>query len=368
MTCGHDLERILNLRQVSIDIIKANQHPSGAYVASPTFSQYGYSWLRDGMWIAHSMDCVGEHASATAFHRWASNTLLRYQSKIERLVEKIDQGEAIEETDYLPTRFTVDSAMAHDDWPNFQLDGYGAWLWGAVQHCQRYNPDLWQEIRPAIAVTMQYLQALWQSPNYDSWEEFREEIHISTLATLYGGLKAVYEYDPSLFATRWFEVIREFILENGVSGDGHFMKFLGNANVDANLMWLALPYGVVDVHDERYQRTLEKIERDIHYPDGGVYRYQADTYFGGGEWLLLTCWLAWVYLELDRVDEARQLLKWVETQASPAGDMPEQVAGHLLDPSYYQGWVDRWGESACPLLWSHAMYLIVLTMLEQKSV
>lgn len=356
---------MVNLKQISIDIIKTNQSQSGAYAASPTFSQYGHSWLRDGMWIAHSMDCVGEHASATAFHQWASKTLLGYREKVVQLLSKLEHDEAIQESDYLPTRFTLDSELGKEDWPNFQLDGYGAWLWGAVQHCKHHNPLLWADIRPAIILTVNYLQALWQSPNYDCWEEFRKEIHISTLAAIYGGLKAVHDYDNSILTPELLEEIHQYIMQHGITEAGHFMKFLGNANVDASLLWTALPFAVVDVQDSRFLKTLEKIERDIYRDTGGVYRYQADTYFGGGEWLLLTCWLAWVYIKLDRQTEAGRLLTWVEVQAVASGEMPEQVGGYLLFPSYYQEWVDRWGESACPLLWSHAMYLIVLSAMEQ---
>ncbi|GAB1420989.1 hypothetical protein MASR2M15_11210 [Anaerolineales bacterium] len=121
---------------------------------------------------------------------------------------------------------------------------------------------------------------------------------------------------------------------------------------------------MVNVQDPCFLATLQKIERDILYPGGGVYRYQADTYFGGGEWLLLTCWLAWTYLKLARYEEAERLIQWTEEQATQDGEMPEQVSEHLLDPSYYQPWVERWGLPAKPLLWSHAMYLIVRTELE----
>ncbi len=354
----------LNLTQVSIKIITDNQALSGAYVASPTFSQYGYSWLRDGMWIAHSMDCVGEYASATRFHQWVAHTIMRYEPQIHALLGKISRQESLLETDYLPTRFTLDSDFGEEEWPNFQLDGYGAWLWGAVQHCQQHNPVLWAELRPAVSLIVQYLGALWHLPNYDCWEEFRNEIHLSTLGALYGGLSAVHSIDPALVAPQLPQAIQQFALDNGVAPDGHFMKFFGNPAVDANLLWLVLPYRLVASDDPRFMRTLQKIERDIHYPYGGVYRYGADTYFGGGEWLLLTCWLAWIYVELGRIDEARALIVWVEKQATPTGDMPEQTHEHPLDASHYQPWVDKWGTSANPLLWSHAMYLIVLTHLK----
>jgi len=161
------------------------------------------------------------------------------------------------------------------------------------------------------------------------------------------------------------EAVRDFVLQNAVSADGHFMKYLGNNEVDSSLLWIAVPYRLVEPTDSRFLATVAKIERDILRPDGGVYRYAADTYFGGGEWLLLTLWLAWAYIELGRRDEAAKLIAWVESQATAEGQLAEQVEGHVLDQSYFQPWVDRWGTSALPLLWSHGMYLLLKSLMKE---
>ena len=358
---------MIDLRQTSIETIRRNQTSSGAYVASPTFSQYGYSWFRDGMWIAHSMDCVGEHDSATAFHRWAASTMMRYEDHIHHLLDRIARGENIIESDYLPTRFNTDSTLGADEWPDFQLDGYGAWLWGVVQHCHNHRPDVWQDVRPAVQLTVWYLEALWQSPNYDCWEEYRDQQHLSTFAALYGGLNAVARYDQSLVCADLPEKIQQFVLNKGVSSNGHFVKFVGSELVDASLLWIALPFELTQATDPIFIQTVRKVERDIHRTDGGVYRYIEDTYFGGGEWLLLTCWLAWACIRLDQKDRAKQLIRWVEAQTTPQGAMPEQVSDYALSPDQFQSWVDRWGTPATPLLWSHAMYLIVCTELASIS-
>lgn len=352
------------LHQASIDIIRAGQAASGAYAACASFSQYGYSWLRDGTWIAYAMDQVGEHDSAAAFHHWASRTLVQYRGKVATLLAKLERGEQPAESDYLPTRFQLDGGLGQEAWTDFQLDGYGTWLWGLCQHCKQADMSLWQEARPAVEITVRYLAALWQSPNYDCWEEFRDYVHTATLAALYGGLAAVRELDASLVPENLPEQIRDYALANCVSKDGHFVKFIGNEAVDASLLWVAVPYNLVDANDQRFQATLAKIEQDIHQPDGGVYRYKADTYYGGGEWLLLTAWLGWVYAELKQTDSARQLFRWIEMQARSNGELAEQVSNHLLDASTYTPWVERWGNPACPLLWSHAMYLILETQLK----
>ena len=44
--------RLQDLARHSVAVIRAGEAPSGAYIASPTFSVYRYSWLRDGAFIA----------------------------------------------------------------------------------------------------------------------------------------------------------------------------------------------------------------------------------------------------------------------------------------------------------------------------
>ncbi len=355
---------MLDLQQRSIEIIRAGQF-DGAYAACLSFSQYGYCWLRDGTWIAYGMDAAGQIESARAFHQWAAHTLSRYGDKVDHLLEKMRRGEALDERDYLPTRFELDGRIGEADWPEFQLDGYGTWLWGLVQFVRAHDDfALWQAARPAVALTTRYLAALWQFPSYDCWEEFRHQIHPATLSAIYGGLRTVESIAPEMIPSGLPDAIQHFVMEKAIAPEGHFMKFLGNPAVDSSLLWIALPYQLVPLNDPRYQATVAKIEQDIHCPSGGLYRYRDDTYYGGGEWLLLTLWLAWIHYEMGRINPARELVAWVEAQASPSGEMPEQVAGHLLAPEYHDPWVKRWGTSASPLLWSHGMYLVLKSLLK----
>jgi len=356
----------MNLHQSSLDIIRAAQAPGGAYVAAPTFSQYQYAWLRDGAWIAYGMDCAGQHDSARAFYTWVGRTLNKQGDRVERLLDMLAQNVTPADADYLPTRFTPDGAIGTDDWWDFQLDGYGAWLWGLAAHVDMTGDrDLWIALEPAVAITVRYLAPLWQSTNYDCWEEHRHQIHVSTLAALYGGLSAVRRHNAALVPGGLPEAIRAFTLQTGVAPGGHLVKSLGSDAVDASLLWAAVPYGLLDVEDERFARTLARIERDLRRPGGGVYRYAADVYYGGGEWILLAAWLAWVYIELGRRAEARELVAWIEVQASEDGALPEQVSDHLLHPAHFAAWEARWGTVARPLLWSHGMVLIVESRLEK---
>jgi GH15 family glucan-1,4-alpha-glucosidase len=105
--------------------------------------------------------------------------------------------------------------------------------------------------------------------------------------------------------------------------------------------------------------TLAAIERTL-VVDGGVHRHVDDIYFGGGQWLLLAAFLGWHYVALGRTDDAWTELGWMAAQANPAGELPEQVADHLLAPDHFDDWPIP---VASPLLWSHAMFVTLATEL-----
>jgi GH15 family glucan-1,4-alpha-glucosidase len=57
----------MDLFQRSIDILLANQHSSGAYVACPTFPVYQFCWFRDAAYVAYALDLVAERTAPDAF-------------------------------------------------------------------------------------------------------------------------------------------------------------------------------------------------------------------------------------------------------------------------------------------------------------
>jgi GH15 family glucan-1,4-alpha-glucosidase len=303
----------------SVEVIKAGQAPTGAYLAGPDFPPYRYSWFRDGAFIADAMSRVGETASADAFFDWCS-AILGVREELIRSGGRLD------------CRYTVDGRESEEEWSTYQLDGYGLWLWALREHCGRHgrDPARWQE---GIELTVDYLARHWHEPCVDWWEE-REGFHPATLACIYAGLRA------------WRPEGAEALRLTTANA-------LPQARLDASLLVLMTPFEVLDRDDG----LLARIEADLVSPTGGVHRHLEDTYYGGGEWLLLTALLGWHYAELGRADDARAALAWVEAHATQDGLLAEQSQDHLLEPELYEPWVERWGDPACPLLWSHAMYL-----------
>jgi GH15 family glucan-1,4-alpha-glucosidase len=222
----------------------------------------------------------------------------------------------------------------------------------------------------AAALTARYLAALWDTPSYDAWEENPDRVHTSTLGAILAGFRGAHRLgvaDSQVLAAaaaverRLRELGREY---------GWLPKWSGNPAVDGSLLWLGPLYGLFDADDPLWTSTLDRIESELVAPDGGVHRYRADTYYGGGEWLLLAASLGFAHLGRANPGD-RQLAeagqRWVEAQADQAGNMPEQVACHALAPDRIAEWDAIWGPSAKPLIWSHAWYLRLVAALEAAS-
>jgi GH15 family glucan-1,4-alpha-glucosidase len=261
----------------------------------------------------------------------------------------------------LPTRFELDGAVesGEEKWPNFQLDGYGTWLWAFSKHVARRGTGPDAAERRSIRLVADYLVASGDRACYDCWEESEDRRHAATVAASIAGLRAA----AALLADDRYRTAAEdlhSVLLRDFVRDGSFVKHDDTDAVDASLLWIAVPFRVVDVEDAVFARTAERIETELLSPGGGVVRYLGDTYYGGGEWVLLTAWSGWVHLAAGRKDTAYERLRWVERQATEGLHLPEQVIDHPQDPTRVGEWIERWGPVARPLLWSHAMYLTLV--------
>ena len=350
-------------------LILRSQTSTGAYPASENFSAYrGFCWLRDGSFTADAMSSIGEEESATAFFDWCAAAVENNESLIRRVVAS-STGHPVPDEQMLPTRFKFDTTRGEDDWWDFQLDGYGTWIWASLTHARHcaVSPSRWAK---ALRLTVDYLVSSWNRPCYDWWEEHSEHVHISTLGCIAAGLGAALDstiLNPDLSdrTARAHTEIMDIILTQGVR-DGRLVKWIGSDRLDGSLSALLSPLGVIDPCSGIGQATIAAIESEL-VADGGVYRFLGDTYFGGGRWPLLTCFLGLAKNAAGDREGARACLDWSAATATPSGDLPEQVDGFLLAPAYKQQWVNRWGPVATPLLWSHAMVLRLAAELDKEK-
>ncbi len=360
------------LHRRSLEIILENQQASGAYLACPTMPDYQFSWFRDGAFIAYALTLDGYRGnirhqgninsqwdSAVRFHSWCADLINQRSEALERAITCAQAGQPLAVADLLKSRYRADGEEGPDDWPEFQLDGPGTWLWSLAEYVRYARvvplPAEWEQ---AIITTARYLMALWLTPCYDCWEERGTDLHISTLAAIYAGLVAAQKLVPSLDVADTAQQIRAYVLTHGLTPSRELAKSVGLDMVDANLIGVSVPHGLLSPTDPIMQRTIARIERELRAPGSGIHRHVEDVYYGGGAWVLLALWLAWYYLETGDIQCAGDLITWSAQQADAGLNLPEQVNGVMLDPAHYEGWVARRGPIANPLLWTHAQYLI----------
>jgi GH15 family glucan-1,4-alpha-glucosidase len=357
----------------SIEILLTHQEETGAFYACPNFNTYHYCWFRDGSFSAVALSKFGYPKQAEKFFQWGAGVVLRYQQKIKKCIEIANNGRDLVASECFHSRFTVEGTEVPGNWGHNQLDGLGTWLWALAEFRRdHFSLPLSDEIIQAASLVKDYLVALWKYPCSDCWEENEDKLHTYTLAAISAGLRAYSDLFSDPDAADSAEQVKRFILMNCVR-EGAFVKSIPSnikgskllPGVDANLVALCEPYGIVDWKDELFQKTLKKIESELLTP--GLHRYRGDTYYGSGEWVLLTDWLGWAYARNGQTEKARKLLEWTHQQASAEGYLPEQVPHALFAPAGYPEWVERWGPIATPLLWSHAKYLLLVKSVEEGA-
>jgi GH15 family glucan-1,4-alpha-glucosidase len=341
-----------------VRVIAEGQAPSGAYIASPNFPQYHFAWLRDGAYCALAMDAADERTSAAAFHDWVARVVETQGPRIRSVVARTARGEHPRSEELLPTRYTLAGEEEHVDgeaWPNFQLDGYGTWLFALHSH---FGSELPMRLLPAVELVADYLLATWRLPCFDYWEEYGDRQHTSTLAAIAAGLRAASRMleRPSLDVAA--DEIVAFILAACVT-DGVLGKGPDDPRVDASLLSLATPFAILEATHPVMLATVERIRGELSSPTGGIRRYRGDTYFGGNPWLLLTAWLGWHDRLVGEESGYLSARNWVLDHAAKGGDLPEQILHEPQDAALVGPWLERWGPVANPLLWSHAKFILM---------
>jgi isomaltose glucohydrolase len=347
-----------DLARRSVRVLLDHQSAAGSFVACPTFPVYRYAWFRDGAFCAHALDRAGEREAARRFHEWAAGVVVGQRKRVESAVHVLRAGGRPTPEQMLPARYTLAGGLEADDgdpWPNFQLDGYGTWLWSLERHLA--GGSLPQSLEPAVRLTADYLAAAWRVPCWSWWEEYDGGEHASTHAAVAAGLEAAAAMlgDPA-YARAAAEITEDLHLR--FVEDGHFVRGPGDGRVDGSLLALGVPFGL-DGPDGTMRATVEAVRAELVGPGGGVRRYLGDTYYGGGEWVLLTCWLAIYDARESRGSELERALGWIRAQADERGLLPEQSVAAPQVPEMVEPWVERWGNPASPLLWSHAMFLVL---------
>lgn len=352
----------MDLLESSVEVLLKNQTRYGSFIASPNFRPYRFCWFRDSSYTAYALDLMGRRESVRFFD-WAFRVVEHYGLKIDNVVRKKAYGERTSEDEYLHARYTLRGFEDYGKWGNKQFDGYGNLLWAFSQHLKFTGEEsLLDTYLHEIAIIVRYLTNFWDTECYDVWEENGDKVHLSVLASIYGGLSNINRYLGEEEISDTLKMMKKYISEKLVSENVYRKMYEPSKNQSSGLDSMALslffPNMVVEANDPVLANTVKEMERRIS-AGGGLKRYDGDTYYGGNPWIVTTGMLALYYIENGMLEKARDLVGWIEDQ-SRDGLLPEQVyySRYTNDPIRYQWWLHYWGQIANPLMWSHAMYII----------
>jgi GH15 family glucan-1,4-alpha-glucosidase len=356
--------------ETSVELLAGAQTAGGSIPASTVHEIYQYGWLRDGSWCAYALDRAGKPAATAAWHHWVATTLLAHEHRVDEAIAAV-AADKVDGQVMMPARFTLtgeeeSSSDSEEEWPNFQTDCYGFWLWALADHLRR-GGTLDDPLERAARLVLRYLLGAAETPSYDCWEEHPGNLHTSTLGVIVAGLRDIGAVLGDSAAIAYAEQLQHRLLGPEFSVAGSLVRFPGDTRVDGSLLWLGVPLGVVDVDSDLYRTTVQRIDEELRLPNGGVRRYLGDTFYGGSQWILLAVSLGWARLAMGESETAVTLLGWIESSATAEGWLPEQVADVVQSPHMLAYWKQKWGGTATPLLWSHAMHIVLLDEIAAHS-
>ncbi len=361
------LERVRNpavraLCERSIDVLHALQDArTGALMAAAEVDPhsrfsggYGFSWPRDGAYLATALGAFGFHDRVEHYLRFCSETQDPSGAWWQR---------------YLAT------GHAGPSWGRIQIDEPATVIGAAFVHYRRTHDLFWLErFWPTIQQGLKFLEDFHGPqhphglPSHDLWEE-RMGVHAysmgavisafrcgSYLARQLGDREAQSRYyawarkliglfEESFVAHDGAKLRRSFIAEGRdfAMGQGRWDEL-----TDTSLLGLIAPFAILHPrHPAAVTLVKELHEKLWSRPHGGLLRYEWDSYRGGNPWILTTLWLGGIELMRGRIPEARECFQWSMSKATPQGMLAEQVSRETGKPM----WV-------IPLGWSHAMFLL----------
>jgi len=345
------------LAQRSLEVLMALQdRETGALIAaaevdphSRVSGGYGYSWPRDGAYLASALGAWGFHDRVEKYFDFLKNTQDPTGAWFQR---------------YLAT------GHAGPSWGRIQIDEPATVIGAAWLHFKRTRNLFWLErIWPTIKLGLEFLESFHNeekpmgTDSHDLWEE-RMGVHAYSLAAVAASFRAgaalAGELSDRKLQARYHSFgnkLAERLLTTFIPREGAIRRALitdgrgghwADETPDVSMLGLIYPFGILHKRDEAAQRILKLVhERLWSQPVGGILRYPGDHYRGGNPWILTTLWLGIVDLSLGNTDQARECFQWSMSKATPLGMLAEQVHRESGKPF----WV-------IPLGWSHAMYLI----------
>jgi GH15 family glucan-1,4-alpha-glucosidase len=318
----------------SLRVLKALTFgPTGGIVAAPTTSlpewlggarnwDYRYCWLRDATLTLYALMLGGYVGEAEAWREWLLRAAAGDPDRIQIMYgvggeRRLEEYEASWLPGFEASKPVRIGNAAHGQ---LQLDVFGE-LSDALYQARRLGiaPDRW-----AWSLEIALLESLgrrWREPDHGIWEVRGPRQHfthskIMAWVAFDRAIKSVEHFGLQGPVDRWRvarDEIHAEVCARGYDDKGQtFTQVYGRPAPDASLL-LAPLVGFLPAADPRVVGTVRAIEREL-VREGFVIRYRTDDPdsvdgLPPGEGVFLPCsfWLADVYMQLGRREDALRL-------------------------------------------------------------
>ncbi len=361
---------------VSLLILKAHCDDRGGVLASIDSSIYNYGrdyysyvWPRDAVFALRPLVQLGYREEAVSFLRFCVR--------------------GMHPRGYMHHKYQPDGTLGSTWHPmiqngrpelNIQEDETAAVLILFCEVVERFGlDDELQELYHSLVMPLtdfisEYIdhKTLLPHASYDLWEE----TFITSFYTTSAVIKALDSviafagsFDPEKDTGHWgysLDALRSHIGTFYSSEHQFFMKgfrlekdtIVYDERLDASTLLAFLRYEPLPLDAASVSGTISAIEVLLKNPGpiGGIVRYPGDTYMKKhtepNPWFICTFWLAEYFIRVDRIEDAKDIVRWSMKHAYATGALSEQ-----LDPKTgYQ-------VSVSPLVWSHAELINTLLRL-----
>ncbi len=325
--------------------------PTGGIVAAPTTSlpewiggvrnwDYRYCWLRDATLTLLAFIRAGYVAEAREWRDWLLRAIagspedlqIMYGVAGERRLTELELPWLAGYEGSGPVRIGNGASDQR------QLDVYGEVV-DALYQARRqglvHSDPAWR----LTTKIFEWLESGWREPDEGIWEvrgPRRHFTHSKVMAWVAfdRAVKTVERFGREGPVDRWKaarKAIKDEVLREGYNtGRGAFTQFYGSDRLDASCLLIPL-VGFLPATDERVVGTVRAIEAEL-FGSGFVERYRADAENaevdglppGEGAFLPCSFWLAAVWFQQGRRDEAVELYERLLTLRNDLGLISEE--------------------------------------------
>ena len=319
--------------------------------------RYSYCWPRDAVFVTKALDILNMKQETTKFYtKFCKET----QSK----------------NGMWEQRFYTDGRLA-PCW-GYQIDETASIVYGVYEHYKvikdkEFLKQTYLMCKNAIEALKSYLLAISIDiksskeiqifktyESYDLWE-MNEGIHLYSLSVIYAAFKAMIEIEKELnekantdYLEEYALKIKEYCLNNLYNEQTNTLKRNNKDDIcDISILGSVVPFNMLDQNQKEIKNTIERIDLTLKTYTGGYIRFENDSYMGGNNpWPIATLWMALYNMKIGNKQEAIKQIDFITQTTTENALLAEQIDNETLQSKWVIG-----------LGWSHAMYIIALSML-----